>query len=108
MPLNRRDFLNSSALLAASLFIKPSELTAAAGKTKVRIGIIGVGLRGQNHLELALARPDVDVVAICDIDAGMLKDSAELVMQSGKKMPKVYTSDKHAYRKMLEIGRAHV
>lgn len=102
MSYDRRQFLQSSALLAAGLFIKPDDLHAATGKDKVRIGFIGVGMRGQNHLELALARSDVEVVAICDIDAGMLKDSLELVAKSGKRRPMVHTGDEHSYRKMLD------
>jgi hypothetical protein len=39
----------------------------AAADTKVRLGFIGVGMRGQNHLDLGMRRNDVDVIAICDI-----------------------------------------
>ena len=101
MKPDRRHFLQSGAALAAGLFIAPDVLSAKSRKT-VRIGLIGVGLRGQNHLELALARDDVTVVALCDIDAGMLRDSSALVAASGKKAPEIYTGDAHAYRRLLE------
>ena len=101
MNSKRRHFLQSGAVLAAGLFIAPEHLQAKTRK-KVRLALIGVGLRGQNHLELALAREDVDVVALCDIDAGMLRDSTAMIKGSGKKMPAIYTGDPHAYRKLLD------
>jgi predicted dehydrogenase len=97
----RRNFLQSGAVLAAGLFIAPEQLSATT-RNQVRIGLIGVGLRGQNHLELALARDDVDVIALCDTDAGMLRDSIAMVTASGKKMPEIVTGDPHAYRKLLD------
>ena len=97
----RRHFLQSGAVLAAGLFIAPEQL-AAKNRNKVRIGLIGVGLRGQNHLELALARDDVEVLALCDTDAGMLRDSIAMVSASGKKMPEIVTGDPYAYRKLLD------
>ena len=41
--------------------------------------MMGVGLRGQDHLDLLLRRTDVEVVAICDIDDRMLTASKELI-----------------------------
>ena len=56
--------------------------------TKVRLGFIGVGLRGQNHLDLALRRNDVDVIAICDVQQRMIDMSKDLIKKSGKAMPR--------------------
>ena len=70
---------------------------------KIRIGIIGVGLRGQNHLELALRRKDVDVVAICDIDDRMLQKSGEIIRRFNKPAPKIFSGDPYAWRKLLEM-----
>ena len=68
--------------------------------------MIGVGLRGQNHLDLLLRRNDVDIVAVCDIDERMLKSSREMITKSGKKMPAVYSDGIYAWRKMLEKEKA--
>ena len=70
---------------------------------KARIGFIGVGLRGQDHLELALRRDDVDVIAICDIQQTMIDASIELIKKSGKAIPKIFKDDPFAYRKLLEL-----
>ena len=69
------------------------------------MAIIGVGLRGQNHLDLLLRRADVDVTAICDVDDRMLKSAKDQISKSGKKMPVVYTGDNYAWKKMLDTEK---
>lgn len=102
--MNRKDFIKNSGLAVASLAVlAPGELSAGWIASKVRVGIIGVGLRGQNHLDLLLRRDDVDLAAICDIDERMLRTSREMITKSGKKMPLVFTGDPYAWKKMLEI-----
>jgi predicted dehydrogenase len=61
-----------------------------------------VGLRGQTHLENALRRNDVDIVAICDVDDHMLERATNILKKSGKPMPQVFKGDAYAYRKLLE------
>jgi len=89
----------------ASLAVLPATQLFAQGRpdAKVRVAIIGVGLRGQNHLDLVLRRDDTEVVAICDIDDRMLTSSKELINKSGKKMPQIFTGDPYAWKKMLEL-----
>jgi len=75
----------------------------ASGKDlpKVKLAIIGVGARGKGHLDLLLRRDDVELVAICDVDDRVLKESKEIITKSGKKMPQVYTGDNYAWEKMV-------
>ena len=104
MPYSRRDFVKTTGLTAAGLSLFPaSRLMAAGGSDKVRIGLIGTGLRGQNHLELLLRKPDVDLVAICDVDAVMLQSATQHIQKSGKAMPKVFTGDVYAWKQLLEL-----
>ncbi len=71
--MNRKTFITSSGMAAAAIAMAPvNNILAAANKDKIRMAIIGVGLRGQNHLDLLLRRSDVELVAICDIDDRML------------------------------------
>ncbi|ANE50895.1 Gfo/Idh/MocA family protein [Flavisolibacter tropicus] len=102
--MNRKEFVKSTSLAAASLMLSPGMNLFAQGAadTKLKIAIIGVGLRGQNHLDLLLNRNDVDVVAICDIDERMLSMAKEAITKSGKKMPEVYTGSTEAWKKLLE------
>lgn len=102
--MQRKDFIKNAGLAAASLAILPSgSLFAASADSKVKLAIIGTGLRGQNHLELLLAREDVELVAICDIGDIMLNTAKEMITKSGKKMPQIFTGDNYAWTKMLEI-----
>ena len=104
MPYSRRDFVKTTGITAAGLSLFPaSRLMAAGGSDKVRIGLIGTGLRGQNHLELLLRKPDVDLVAICDVDAVMLQSATQHIQKSGKAMPKVFTGDVYAWKQLLEL-----
>ncbi|HEY1023489.1 MAG TPA: Gfo/Idh/MocA family oxidoreductase, partial [Flavisolibacter sp.] len=102
--MNRKDFIKTTGLAAGAFVVPGASLFAQAKKyaTKVRVGLIGVGLRGQSHLDLLLRRNDVEVVAICDIDDRMLTRSKEMIQKSGKKMPLVYTGDPYAWKKMLD------
>lgn len=101
--MHRKDFIKNTGLAAASFAVLPTgSLLAAKAETKVKIGIIGVGLRGQNHLELLLRRADVDLVAICDVSDVMLATAKEMIAKSGKKMPEIHTGDEYAWKKLLE------
>ncbi|MFZ6022901.1 MAG: Gfo/Idh/MocA family protein [Bacteroidota bacterium] len=102
--MNRKEFVKNTGLAAATLAILPAgELFASAADTKIKMAMIGVGLRGQNHLDLVLRRNDVELVAICDIDDRMLTRSKDMIVKSGKKMPQIFTGDIYAWKKMLEI-----
>lgn len=99
----RRNFIKTSAAAGLGFSILPSTVLLAKDKAaKVKLGFIGVGLRGQNHLDLALKRADVDVVAICDVQQRMIDMSLALVTKSGKPKPQVIMDGPHGYKKLLE------
>jgi hypothetical protein len=99
----RRNFIKTSATAGLGFSILPSNVLLAKDKaTKVRVGFIGVGMRGQNHLELALKRSDTEVVAICDVQQRMLDMSVALVTKSGKPKPQVILDGPYGYKKLLE------
>lgn len=108
--LNRRQFIQTSALGAAGLMLSPNASPEAESapsilkqplNDRLRLGFIGVGLRGQNHLELALDRADCEVTAICDIDQGMIDDTLKMIADKGKSKPKIYGLDEHAFRELV-------
>lgn len=102
--MHRKEFIKQAGLAAASVAVLPStQLFAGAPAEKLKIVMMGVGLRGQNHLDLLLRRDDVEVMAVCDIDDRMLQSARDMITKSGKKMPAVYTGDLYAWKKMLEI-----
>ena len=104
--MNRKDFIRSSTFAAASFVTFPGkELLPVDNDNKVKLALIGTGLRGQNHLELLLRRDDIDLVAICDVDSVMLASAKEMIVKSGRKMPRIYTGDNYAWRKLLDAEK---
>jgi predicted dehydrogenase len=101
--MKRRAFVQNSLLAATAISIIPSSRLMANEDKKVKLAFIGVGLRGQNHLDNALRRTDVDVVAICDVDERMLGMATDIIKKSGKMMPQIFKGDPYAYRKLLEL-----
>lgn len=99
----RRKFIAQTGFTAAAMNVLPSITTHAETKAeKVRLAIIGTGLRGQNHLDLILRRADTELVAICDINEKMLASAKAIITKSGKAMPKLFTGDNYAWLKMIE------
>ncbi len=102
--MDRKEFIKSGSFAAAAMAFMPAgKLFAGAADVKVKMAVIGVGARGQNHVDLLLRRDDVDLVAICDVDDRALNSTKEIVTKSGKKMPQIFTGDNYAWKKMLEI-----
>lgn len=100
--MDRKDFIRSTAFATAAVSLPGKNMFASFADPKVRIALIGTGLRGQNHLELLLRRADVDVVAICDVSDVMLTTAKDMISKSGKKMPQVYTGDDYAWKRLLD------
>src|SRR5687768_13056821 len=100
--MKRRSFVKNASVLATGFAILPSGSLFAQDR-KIKLGFIGVGLRGQNHVELALRRKDVEVAAICDIDERMLSSTLNMISKSGKPAPKIFKGDPYAWRKLLEL-----
>jgi predicted dehydrogenase len=98
----RRTFLKTTAAASAGFSILPTSVFARNKEQKVRLGFIGVGARGSGHVELALRRADVEVVAICDIQQRMIDMTLPLFTKANKQKPQVILDGPYGYRKMLE------
>jgi len=77
--VTRRRFLQSSAAVAAASalaapYIIPASALGADGRpapsNRITMGCIGLGGRGSVNLQQFLSRPEVQMVALCDVDAG--------------------------------------
>ena len=102
---SRRNFIQSMSLAGAGLGLSPHMMfSQSPGKNQVNIGLIGVGLRGTNHLHNLLARDDVKVVAICDIDETRISLNLDLIEKAGKEKPAVFGKDEYDYRNLLELA----
>lgn len=100
--MDRRKFIASGAVLAAGITVLPSGVVFGRNMDKVRLGYIGVGLRGQNHIQEGLLRDDIDIVAICDTQEHMLAACRKQFTKAGKKLPVEYTGSDDAYKRLLD------
>ena len=105
--LNRRAFLQSSMLAGAGLAVPA---TATAGftiapskpKSTLRLAVLGSGMRGQSHIDLALNREDCEVVAIADIQPVMIEKTKALFKKKNKTLPNIYDQGERDYLRLLE------
>ena len=97
--LNRRDFLKDlgilggGAVLLASPWLNVFADTAATGKEKCRLAVIGPGSRGRFLMSFLVQNPRVEIVALHDIYQPSIDEALKLAPQA-----KVYSD----YRKLLE------
>ncbi len=87
--ITRRDFIHSSALMAAAPLAGSALLQAgraAAQQTppseKVRLGLIGCGGIGKVDLATFLANPEVDCPVICDVDESRFAETVKIVEEA--------------------------
>ena len=103
MDESRRDFLKTGAKALA--VITAGERLQAWGRPgtvlgandRVRLAIIGLRGRGQEHIQRFGAMPNVEIAALCDIDDSVLQERLLAVQKMGFQ-PKTYTD----IRKLLE------
>jgi predicted dehydrogenase len=95
--MNRRQFLHTSAGLAASA---TGLYGAEFADTRMRAGLIGCGWYGKCDLFRLMQVAPVDVVSMCDVDTKMLSEAVDLVSQRqpGKPKPRTFGD----YRQMLK------
>src|SRR5260370_27662302 len=78
--IDRRHFLHAGAV-AAGLALLPAHLSGAPRKVgpndKLNLAFIGVGGRGGDNLHELSRLTDINVVALCDVDANSLAKVAQ-------------------------------
>ncbi|WP_415328121.1 Gfo/Idh/MocA family protein [Chryseobacterium sp. MMS23-Vi53] len=106
MDTSRRDFIKTAALASFGALILPNSLFAypenfSAGK-KVRVGFIGVGLRGQEHVKLLAKRDDVEIIAFADPNKTMLAASQKILKNNNKPAAQEYSNGEYDYKNLLK------
>jgi predicted dehydrogenase len=101
---SRRKFIQQSTVIGAGIMMVP-HFTFGINKSqdKLKVGMIGVGLRGTNHLNNVLLRDDVLVTAICDIDPRRISIALDMISKAGDEVPKIFGSDELDYRNLLDL-----
>jgi len=100
--MNRRDFLKSSSLAATGISLMPSS-SIFKSTEKIRLGYIGVGLRGRDHIQEGLLRDDVEIVGLADVQKSSMDYALEMFTKAGKKLPKAFLGGEDSYKKLLEM-----
>ncbi|MEP0846518.1 MAG: Gfo/Idh/MocA family oxidoreductase [Phycisphaerae bacterium] len=115
----RRDFLKHTALtsVGAALLGVGAAGCAAAGRRpaptadaaplfaspkleRVRIGFVGVGGMGTNHVQQLLKIEGAEIRAVCDIDEAHAERAAALVAKAGQPKPSLYTRGERDFERM--------
>jgi hypothetical protein len=101
--MKRRKFLSNSLIYSSSTALFPTFLKGLpTEQTKVRLGFIGVGLRGQNHLEMAMYRTDVEIVAICDIDPKAIAIAKKMISDKSRPSPAIYGKNEQDFENLAK------
>jgi predicted dehydrogenase len=98
----RRNFIRTTSTLAAGSLLTLDALAAARRNVppsdKIRIGAIGVNGQGFSDLQSLLLNPEVECVAMCDVDRNVLNARTDDLVKAKFQKPKLYVD----YRRMLE------
>jgi predicted dehydrogenase len=103
---SRRKFIKKTGLMSAGLSILPSMSFASntlGTNQKLKLALIGVGLRGTNHLNNALLRKDIEIIAICDLDSNRINLALKMIANAGFAEPKVFGNSDYDYRNLLAL-----
>ena len=87
---SRRHFIRNSSMAALGLTIAPS-LKRIAPSDKLRIAHIGLGGMGNQHMKWFAGLPEVDIVALCDVDEHHLKDTKNKLKELRPDGPRIKT-----------------
>ncbi len=103
MKTNRRRFIKQTSLTAAgigmfSAFPAIAYSRGFAPSDQINVALVGCRNMGFGVLKHHLENPEVNCVAMCDIDEGVLNEKAKEVRTTFNQKPKLYKD----FRKMLE------
>jgi Oxidoreductase family, NAD-binding Rossmann fold len=111
---SRRDFLKTTAAgiggaVAASVAGRAEAEPRTPPQTilfkappidHVRVGFVGVGGMGTNHLDNYLALEGVTVTAVCDINDANAERARKKIVAAGQPDPKLYTGGERDFERM--------
>ena len=116
--MNRKDFIKRSLLGTAGVSVLNQPFRAfathhklAAGELgnfdpvdNVRIGVVGVGNRGDSLLKQVLRLENCQVTGVCDLIEARVERGQRWVTEAGQDKPKGYSRGEYDYRRMYEDG----
>ncbi len=91
--ITRRQFFEDSILATAAAAASPrtlfgAEQPLASASERIRVGIIGCGIRGKQHASELVRIPDCDIAYVCDPDKDRAAEVAAQVAKQSRPVPK--------------------
>lgn len=103
-PINRREFLGSTAANAAGMaagmmgLASGMNLASDLSSERVRLAVVGVRNQGKTFAGQLAAMADVDVVAICDVDENQFAPVMKLLDDAQRRTPRI----ERDFRRLLD------
>ncbi len=116
--MNRRDFVKTMALTAGALGYwslggcNSSPISsghqnmcgfAAPKLDRVRVGVVGLGMRGPGAVERMARMQDVDIVALCDIRPKGVKLSQDILKDHGREPAREFIDGPEDWRNLCQM-----
>lgn len=79
--IDRRDFIKKASLGALGFTLLPSLYGKAAASDRIRVAHIGLGGMGNSHMRWFANLPEVEIAALCDVDALHLGETKERLLK---------------------------
>jgi predicted dehydrogenase len=104
---SRRDLLRLASAGALGIGLSRAADDSVVGmkfeaKDTVRLGVIGIGGRGNSLIENFSAIPQVRVTAICDTVKDKVTKQQAKLERAGKQPPALYHSSDHAFEELVQ------
>lgn len=99
MKTNRKDFLIASALVATA----PMMTRAAPSQEKIRVGIIGLGMRGKGAVKRLSKIRDVEIVALCDLRGEMVARAEQILSDAGQPAAKTFSGTEEIWKELVAL-----
>jgi predicted dehydrogenase len=100
--LSRRQVLKAGSTAAFAAAWGGTSPLLGDEERKIRLGLVGVGMRGSGLLEIALAMPGIDVPALCDINKEHLEKNQAVVEKARGKRPEGYGRNEEDFKRMMD------
>src|SRR3954449_8205058 len=98
----RRDFLKLGAGLGAAAALGGAASAGAKPIESVRVGFVGVGVKGSEHVRNLLRIDGVELRAVCDIREEACAEAQRLVEKLGRRKPTAYSRGERDFERMCE------
>lgn len=99
--LSRRELLQSSLAAGAAIALGTGAALAQSNPRPVRIGVVGVGDRGDSLIATLLSIPNIEIRAVCDVVPEHAGRGQDRVEKSGAKRPDSYTNGERDWENLV-------